>query len=177
MGVAEKRELTMTESDADAGRAAALPAPRQAQPRSLLEIYKPGQGTIVRWSTAAGAGILAFWFVATLGSYLALFGLGEWLRVFIPVLVLVGLGIWIFRMVGQSVRIADFLIATEAEMKKVNWSTRREVLGATKIVIIVILAMGTLLFFVDVFFMGFFEWIGVLRIGMLKQIFSPGAGG
>src|SRR3712207_7866772 len=30
----------------------------------------------------------------------------------------------------------DFLIATDSEMKKVNWTSRRELIGSTKVVIV-----------------------------------------
>ena len=30
----------------------------------------------------------------------------------------------------------DFLIATDSEMKKVNWTSRKELIGSTKVVII-----------------------------------------
>ena len=43
-------------------------------------------------------------------------------------------GYWL---IGRRARSVDFLIATEGEMKKVNWSTRREVVGSTIIVLII----------------------------------------
>ena len=30
----------------------------------------------------------------------------------------------------------DFLIATDSEMKKVNWTSRKELIGSTKVVIV-----------------------------------------
>ena len=57
----------------------------------------------------------------------------------------------------------DFLIATEGEMKKVNWSTRREIWGSTKVVIVFTLFLAFLLFSVDIVFWSFFSAIDVLK--------------
>ena len=40
----------------------------------------------------------------------------------------------------------DFLIATDSEMKKVNWTSRKELIGSTKVVIIFVLFITLMLF-------------------------------
>ena len=80
---------------------------------------------------------------------------------------------FVFRLVGQNRGTVEFLIATEGEMKKVNWSTRKEVIGATKVVIVTVLALGFLLFFVNLFFLFLFETIGVLRVGGAAAALTP----
>lgn len=155
---------------AEAG--ASAPHVRSETRPSLLHIYKPGQGAIVRWGTAAGAGLLAVSFAAFLSDQLAWFN--ETTRVLVPIVALVALGILIFRLIGQNRSVVEFLIATEGEMKKVNWSTRREVIGSTKVVILVVLAMGIVLFLVDVIFMWFFSVIGVLRIDVFRVLLGGG---
>jgi preprotein translocase SecE subunit len=55
------------------------------------------------------------------------------------------------------------MIATEGEMKKVNWSSRKEIVGSTKVVIMFTVLLTAVLFAVDIIFMSFFGWIGVLR--------------
>ncbi len=55
------------------------------------------------------------------------------------------------------------MIATEGEMKKVSWSTRRELLGSTKVVIALTVLMAVLLFVVDLMFQSLFSSIGVLK--------------
>ena len=40
--------------------------------------------------------------------------------------------------VGVNRKANDFFIATEGEMKKVNWSTRAEVIRSTKVVIVTV---------------------------------------
>jgi preprotein translocase SecE subunit len=66
-------------------------------------------------------------------------------------------------LIGANARTVEFLIATDGEMKKVNWSSRREVMGSTWVVILwsVLIAGG--LFTVDLAFSGFFKFIGVLQ--------------
>jgi preprotein translocase subunit SecE len=61
-------------------------------------------------------------------------------------------------------RMADFMIATEGEMKKVSWSSKREVIGSTKVVIFTTFALALILFAVDIIFKNFFQTINVLRI-------------
>ena len=153
--------------------ATAVPLPASARP-STFRVYKPGQGLYVRWGSAAGVGIIILGFTAFLQSQLTLVQ-NEWVEYLVPAVVLVVLAYLTFRMLGQSHSVVDFMVATEGEMKKVNWSTWREVIGATKVVIVTVLALGTILCVVDVFFMAVFEAIGVLRIGMLSQLFRGAA--
>ena len=55
------------------------------------------------------------------------------------------------------------MIATQTEMKKVSWSSKREVIGATKVVILFTILLAALLFCVDLVFQFFFRGIGVLK--------------
>jgi preprotein translocase SecE subunit len=58
---------------------------------------------------------------------------------------------------------AEFLIATDGEMKKVNWSTRRDVMNSTLVVILWAFLLAGGLFIVDGIFATLFELIGVLQ--------------
>lgn len=58
----------------------------------------------------------------------------------------------------------DFLIATDGEMRKVNWSTRKDVINSTWVVIGASLLLGVYLFGFDTVFALFFRTIGVLDI-------------
>jgi preprotein translocase SecE subunit len=165
------------EDEAGGGRADDVQAPpgQPGVPRRAdraarvggLSIYKPGQGYYTRVGTAVGAGIL----LAGLWGFLA----GElevyidpdkpwttYIQLGVPTVVVVILGFMVYWVVGKSRRTSDFMILTEGEMKKVSWSTRKEVIGSTKVVIFVVIAMSLLLFVVDYVFMRFFRWIGVL---------------
>lgn len=77
--------------------------------------------------------------------------------------VLLGGAILLYWLVGVRTNTAEFLIATDGEMKKVNWSTRKHIFDSTWVVILwsVLLAAG--LFAVDAVFSSFFKLIGVLE--------------
>ena len=59
----------------------------------------------------------------------------------------------------------EFLIATDSEMKKVNWTSRRDLIASTKIVIIFMFSVAIFLFVVDILFHYLFHFIGVLKAG------------
>jgi preprotein translocase SecE subunit len=67
--------------------------------------------------------------------------------------------IWL---VGAKPQPVEFLIATDMEMKKVNWSTKRDILRSTNVVIFVSLVMSVALFGIDLVFQAFFKAIGIL---------------
>lgn len=145
-------------------------AVRQARPGGGLRIYKPGQGYYTRIGTAIGAGVL----IIAGGAFL-FNQLGAVLDVnksyTLPVQYgasigfMIALSILVYWIVGVNRRTNDFFIATEGEMKKVNWSSRKEIVRSTKVVIVTVLLMAVLLFVVDVLFMLFFHAIGVLKGG------------
>jgi preprotein translocase SecE subunit len=80
----------------------------------------------------------------------------------VPLILLAALGFGLFRVLNGQ-RSGDFLINVESEMKKVNWTSKREVIGSTKVVILTLLLLGTFLAAIDLAFMTFFRWIGVLQ--------------
>jgi len=75
--------------------------------------------------------------------------------------VIVGFGALVWYLVNKP-KFADFMIATEGEMKKVNWPTRKEITGSTWIVILGTLIMAVLLFLADFGFQFLFREAGVL---------------
>ncbi len=141
-----------------------------------LKIYKPGQGYYTRVCTAVGMGILGVWgayFIADqAGAYMdhkTSYFLGVQYGLGVGFLVLVGgLTYWL---VGLSRKANDFFIATEGEMKKVNWSDRQEITRSTKVVIVATLLLSVFLFLADIAFMEFFSVIKVLRIPSTLQRF------
>ena len=81
------------------------------------------------------------------------------------VLVILALfGPMVWKWVGTRPRTCDFLIATEGEMKKVNWPQRNEVIGSTWVVICCVFLLVVLLFASDLLFSNFFRWIKVLDV-------------
>jgi preprotein translocase SecE subunit len=75
-------------------------------------------------------------------------------------LALVGAALWWF--VGWNARSVDFLVATEGEMKKVNWSTRHELVGSTVVVIAVVFTISLFCWLFDFIFSTLFVWMKVL---------------
>lgn len=92
-----------------------------------------------------------------LGAYR---GVNTYVRFGIPLAILVGMGVLMFWLVNRP-KSADFLIATEGEMKKVSWSSRKEVIGSTKVVIVTTFILAAILFLIDVVFANVFKAIGV----------------
>lgn len=76
--------------------------------------------------------------------------------------VLLAGGIGLFWLFNRPATV-DFMIATEAEMRKVNWPARREVIGATWIVICGTVLMAVMLYVVDLLFLTAFTETGVLK--------------
>jgi preprotein translocase SecE subunit len=76
------------------------------------------------------------------------------------------LGGWlIYWMVGHKPEPVEFLIATDAEMKKVNWGTRKVILDSTWVVIGATFIIAGVLFAADTAFSLLFRKIGVLGTG------------
>ena len=124
-------------------------------------LYKPNQGRIVRQVTALAifviVGLGAWRLYATLRSGSTA---GSLLPLGISGTLLAG-GIWFaFRLVNWP-RFADFLIAVEAEMNKVTWPTKDELIRASIVVIFTIFFLATTLFLFDVIWQWFFNVIGV----------------
>ncbi len=69
----------------------------------------------------------------------------------------------IYLFVAMKRQTVNFLIATDGEMKKVNWSTRKEVQGSTMVVVIASFLLAMLIFVIDYGFGAFFKLIGVLE--------------
>lgn len=141
-----------------------------------FHIYKKGQGYWTRMGTVAGVGLVGLLsgnFVYTeierqlstpsIAAFMTRIHLqdprGAYLLVAIFALVYAGLA---FHIMNRP-QYADFLIATDSEMKKVNWTTQKELLGSTKVVIGFVFVMAVLLFCYDLFFQFLFWAVGVLK--------------
>jgi preprotein translocase subunit SecE len=150
----------------DRGGAGPRPPGREG---GLFEQYKPDQGKMTRTGTFIGLGLLIAWGALFVKDRLAGYeDSGEWWGLLItpgiPILLAVAVGVVAWRVVFANRKASDFMIATEGEMKKVSWSSRREVLGSTKVVIVFTILLSVLLFVIDVVFQYFFRSIGVLKV-------------
>ncbi len=128
----------------------------------FFDIYKRGQGKYTRIATFVGVmviGVIGAWALSNkLHAYEATSS--PYIRFGVPAVLVVGLGILMFWIVNRPAS-ADFMIATESEMKKVSWSSRKEILGSTKVVIVTTFIMAGVLFGVDVLFAKLFDWLGL----------------
>ncbi|MEM7313781.1 MAG: preprotein translocase subunit SecE [Planctomycetota bacterium] len=77
--------------------------------------------------------------------------------------VVLAAGLWLSYRAVNFPKFADFLIAVEAEMNKVSWPTRGDLVRSSLVVLFVILAMAGLLFLFDVIWKFLFEMLGVLK--------------
>ncbi|MDX2117757.1 MAG: preprotein translocase subunit SecE [Planctomycetota bacterium] len=78
------------------------------------------------------------------------------------VILLIGAG-FVYWLVGLRPTSVDFLVSTDGEMKKVNWSTRREIMGSTWVVIGATFLISLIIFVCDLGLQAFFTAIGVLQ--------------
>lgn len=143
------------------------PPRRPSGPGPLLTQYKPDQGWYTRVGTFIGGVALFAWGAKFLNDRLSVFQGDEGWRLlvtpgiaFLVFAVLLGVAWW-YSFVHPKT--GDFMIATEGEMKKVSWSTRREVIGSTKVVILFTLLFAVFLFLMDFVSQRALVWIGVLK--------------
>ncbi len=128
---------------------------------SLLQIYKPAQGKIVRLSTAGTLAVMtiliAFWLIEQPG----IVGLSPLWKLAVGGVLMLAVGYGIFRLMNW-VRFADFMIMTESEMRKVYWPPRPTVIAWTKVVIGLTLIMALLLTVVDSGFVQVAKWLKLI---------------
>lgn len=150
----------------------------------FFHVYKPGQGYWTRMGTAGAALLIAVLFINFLFHQLP-----TWLRpmfdnsaqaidkgaavqhaaamasratLVVCGVFLAGFSFLVFWLMNKPDN-ADFLIATDSEMKKVNWTSKKELWGSTKIVIIFMFLIATMLFSFDIIFGYLFYFMGVLK--------------
>jgi preprotein translocase subunit SecE len=123
-----------------------------------FDIYKRGQGKYTRLCSAFGLGLMAALGCLKLYHLLRAAELGLWIETMLPAAIFVVLAVLIFLMVNKAA-VANFMIAAEGELKKVSWSSRREIVVSTVVVISVVILMAILLGITDLGFQLFFSWL------------------
>lgn len=125
-------------------------------------LYKPSQGWYARlWTGIAIAALLAVG-LHRLWLYLDASTGGPAIRFGVPAAFAVLFGWFLFRVLHYP-SFVDFLIATEAEMNKVSWTTKADLYRATTVVLTTVVLMSLFLFGVDVLWSQLLQWIGVLK--------------
>jgi len=154
------------QSSTDKGK---VPEPRRKVDAPFFTIYKRGQGYWTRVGTVVG--------VVLIGGLTAL-NLFHYIPTFLPESVnsrtgkSIALGISVgfalayafiaWKLMNKPTNV-DFLIATDSEMKKVNWTSRKDLIGSTKVVCIFMGLMAVFLFVCDILFSSLFKLFGVLK--------------
>lgn len=131
-------------------------------------IYKPGQGYYTRMGTVVGCSVIGLLGILWMWDYMKRIhveGVNP-LYVSTAAALIVGglLTAIMYYLVFVKPKSVDFLIATESEMKKVNWSTRREVIGSTTAVIVTALVIAIFCYGIDRVFFWFFAQVKVLDV-------------
>ncbi len=129
--------------------------------RELVQtgIYKRSQGRITRQITFVTIAI-----TVAIGCWRLSENLDQWelgIRYGIPAILLMA-GVWITYRVVNFPGFADFLIAVEAEMNKVSWPTRSELIRASVVVLITIFVLATVLTLFDLFWGGVFRTLKII---------------
>lgn len=134
----------------------------------LTTRYKTTQGFVARTATAVALGVIFLGGLLQLHYSLVNATTPQWAsqpisRLGIPGLLALASGWFIFRLINFPV-FAEFLIATEAEMNKVSWTTWSDLKRATAVVLVTVVLMTTYLWLVDQVWSTLLTWIGVIRI-------------
>lgn len=131
-----------------------------------LSVYKPGQGYYTRMGTVVFVALVAMLGILWAWEYLKGIQIGEINELYVAATgaILIGGVITFFTYLYVFVKpkSVDFLIATEGEMKKVNWSTRREVIGSTTAVITTAFVLTVFCYVIDIAFVALFQAMRVL---------------
>ncbi|HET6247924.1 MAG TPA: preprotein translocase subunit SecE [Tepidisphaeraceae bacterium] len=141
----------------------------QAGP-GYFTLYKRGQGYWTRMGTVIGAVLIGAFTAYELYAQLPTFlpdrlGHNRALQVSIAITAVFAIAYSLFcwHYMNKPGN-ADFLIATDSEMKKVNWTSRTELIGSTKIVIIFMFLVAIFLFAVDTEFGQAFYYLRVINV-------------
>jgi preprotein translocase subunit SecE len=122
-------------------------------------LYKRNQGRITRQVTAAAIAItfaMGAWRMSSMANLNDMTN-----RFAIPGLVLCA-GLWLAYRIVNMPSFADFLISVEAEMSKVSWPTRTELIRGSVVVLITIVSLAAFLFLFDLAWTFVFSKLGIV---------------
>jgi len=109
-----------------------------------MQIYKKGQGNTARAVMAfAVAAIAVFGIVESWSMWMTSYPF------YVAVVVMLGVAVAGVYFSLVHVRASEFLIETQAELKKVAWPPKSEVKGSTLVVVFTVVVFGVFLFVVD----------------------------
>ena len=138
------------------------PGSGRAAGGGFFTIHKKGQGYWTRMGTAIGAALLIGLTAYQIYLHRPYLGISGQVAMSIAAAFFVVFAFLAWRLMNKPSNV-DFLIATDSEMKKVNWTSRKDLIGSTKVVIVFMFLIALILFLIDVVFSYFFYLIGVLK--------------
>ncbi len=115
-----------------------------------FKIYKRGQGYYTRLWGAIMVSVVVVIGSWVLHKQLLVFD-NPWVEMLIPAGVCVVFGALI-AWISNRASMADFMISAEGEIKKVSWSSRKEIVVSTIIVMIVVAVMAGMMRLTDFIF-------------------------
>jgi len=121
-----------------------------------FKIYKRGQGYYTRLYSALVAFVIVMAGCYTLHQKLQ--GTNVWVWTLVPAGICAGFGLLFYWLVNRPA-VADFMISAESEIKKVSWSSRKEIFASTFIVICVVVLMSSMLLATDMIFRSLFMYV------------------
>lgn len=124
-------------------------------------LYKPLQGQQARLWTAVGLGLTILFGLRELSLTIGATSTAT-TAYGVPAAIGAVLAWFTFRLL-QYPPFVEFLIATEAEMNKVSWTSRDDLRRATTVVLVTVVVMAIFLFGVDWLWSSLLQLIGVLR--------------
>ena len=138
---------------------------------SFFRPYKRSYGFWTRLGTGIGAALLIIFTVQFLYTRLPAWTSlrrDQWglYAVLTAVTLVLSAGAW---WLMNRPRHVDFLINTDGEMKKVTWTSWRELWGSTKVVVFFMFFLAFTLFFYDILFGYIAYWLNVLKIAPLTS--------
>jgi preprotein translocase subunit SecE len=138
--------------------------PAEAAPSGggYFTIYKKGQGYWTRMGTVFAVALIGILAAHFIWQEHVLFNMTDhmtYLVIGIFCAIYAGLA---FHFINKPSNV-DFLIATDSEMKRVNWTTQKDLVGSTKVVIGFVFIVACVLFLYDLFFQTVFYLVGVLK--------------
>jgi preprotein translocase SecE subunit len=131
----------------------------------ILIVAACGIYTLLAHNTLESAGRDWVWLVPFSDQQFTL--LGD-VRFTVPLLLAATAGWLAYRVVNFPV-FADFLIATEAEINKVSWTTRKRLVQDTIVVLVTVILFTLFLFIVDQLWGRLLTGVGVIKVDTSQQ--------
>jgi len=124
-----------------------------------VSVYKKGQGTAARGTAGVVMVLLACW-----ASRQMWFTVSDWslpAQVVATAFVAFLFGALPLYLILFHQQVGDLLIETQQEMRKVAWSSRAEVMGATFVVLVTVVLLSMFIFATDTILLWLAEAFGI----------------